>query len=398
MPDDLNGNGLQTKTLTEIVTELEDGLKVIYGTDINVESNSPDGQLINIFAQSAIDIRELITETYNSFNPDTATGRLLDQRVTINNIIRNAGKYTITPIEIIVDRTVNLSGLGADFNDPNASGYTVADDSGNEFLLIDDQALTSGTHTVNFRAKEIGQVETTVNTITNPVTIVLGVTSVDNPSGALSIGTDEESDAQLRVRRQKSVALSSSGYLNGLLGTTLALDGVTEAKIYENVTNAVDSDGIPAHGIWLIVEGGSSSDIGNAIYSKKSYGANMKGTVEETITTVSGAIFTAKFDRPVAENLHIRFDIQKTDASAVFDQSAIKSDMVSNLVYKIGQASDTSSVTVSAINAINNTGGGGVPVNVEISNNGSTWVDYLEVATLDSQFTLDVSRITITEL
>lgn len=398
MPDLLNGNGLQTKSLSEIVTELENGLKAIYGDDINVESNSPDGQLINIFAQSAVDLRELLTEVYNSFDPDQASGRLLDQRVTINNIQRKGGTYTITPIEIVTDRTVNLTGLDADFNDPNGTGYTVADDSGNEFILIDSQTLVAGTHTVNFRARQVGQVETTVGTIVNPVTIVLGVTNVNNPSAALSTGQDEETDAQLRTRRAASVANASAGYLNGLLGTVLELDGVSEAVLYENVTNVVDADGIPAHGIWLVVEGGANTDIADAIYGKKSYGANMKGDVTVDITTASGDTFTAKFDRPVAEDLYVRFDLQPVVEGTVFDLDAIKEYLVDNLDYTIGQYASTARVTSVAYEGINALGNGGVPLNVEISTDGVVWEDYIETATKDGQFVLDTTRITITEL
>ena len=398
MPDTLNENGLQVKSLNEIIADLETGFKEIYGEDINLASNSPDGQLINLFAQASIDIRELIQETYVSFDPDQASGVVLDQRVTINNIQRKAGSYTIQPIDIVTDRTVNLQGLDADFNNPDGTGFTIQDDAGNQFILIDSATLTAGTTTVNFRSKAIGEVTTTVGTITNPVTVVLGVTSVNNSSGALSVGQDEETDAELRVRRQASVANASAGYLNGLLGTVLAIDGVTSARLYENVTNSVDADGIPAHGIWLIAEGGANTEIADAIYSKKSYGANMKGDVEVEIVTDSGAIFTAKFDRPDEENLYIRFDIQKTAPTATFDQRAIKEYIANNLSYDIGQFAETSEVTAVAKNAIANTGGGGVPVNVEISLNGSDWFDYLTVATLKNKFVLDTTRITITEL
>lgn len=395
MPQDsLDATGLQTKSLQTIIDELTVALKSIYGSDINVEQNSPDGQLINIIAQSGVDIRELLTEVYNSFNPDTATGTLLDHRVTINNIIRKAGTFTIQPIDITVDRTVELQGLDAAFNDVDGTGYTIQDDSGVNFILIDTVTLLAGTTTVNFRAKDLGKIETTVGTINNAVTIVLGVTDIDNSSGALSIGQNEETDAQLRVRRQSSVANASNGYLNGLLGFVLNLDGVTEARLFENVTNVVDSDGIPAHGIWLIVEGGSNTDIADAIYAKKSYGANMKGAVTVDITTASGAVFVAKFDRSVAEDLHIQFDIQTTVAGTTYDQDAIKQSIVDTLTYAIGQDAETATITSVAQSIIV----GGVPVNVEISGDGATWVDYLQTAVKNGQFVLDVSRITITEL
>ena len=237
MPDIIDENGLQVKTFDEILQELKDGLRAIYGNDINLDQNSPDGQMVGIIAQVATDLRELLVQVNNSFDPDRAVGRLLDERVVINNIERIGGTYTIQPVELVVDRTVNLVGLDADFNNPDGTGYTVQDNSGNKFILVDSATLTAGTHELNFRAQQIGQIETTVGTITTPVTIVPGVVSVNNPNGPVGIGQREETDSQLRVRRQQSVALASNGYLNGLLGDVLALDGVTAAKLYENFTS-----------------------------------------------------------------------------------------------------------------------------------------------------------------
>lgn len=398
MVDILNQNGLTVKTASEIRSELETALRNIYGNDINLDQNSPDGQMVGIYTQFAIDLRELITSVYNSFDPDRAIGRLLDERVVINNIVRKGGTYTITPVSVTVDRTVTLQGLDANFNDINGVGFTVQDNAGNQFILIDTDTITAGTHSLSFRAKDIGEVNVTVGTITNTVTKVLGVINVNNPSAPTTIGQNEESDAQLRFRRQQSVALSSAGYANGLLGNVLNLDGVIDGKLYENVTNAIDADGIPAHGIWLIVEGGANSEIADEIFRRKSVGSDMKGNVEVEIETESGAIFTAKFDRPVAEDLYIRFDIQPIIASPSFNDAGIKADIVENLKYGIGEFAETSEITTIARQAITDNGGGGVAINVEISDDGITWVDYLPAPTKDAQWTLDVSRITITEL
>lgn len=398
MPDQFDANGLQVKTINEIIADLEAGYRSIYGADINLDQNSPDGQTINLFAQSAVDLRELLVSVNKSFDPDFAVGQTLSSRVALNNIERAGGTYTIVPIDIVVDRTVALQGLDADFNNPDGAGFTISDNAGNEFILIDTQNITAGSYTVNFRARQIGEVNVTLNTIQNPVTIVLGVTSIDNTSAPLEIGQEEETDAELRFRRQQSVALGATGYLNGLLGDVLNLDGVTDGVIFENITNVVDADGIPAHGIWLIAEGGSNEEIANEIYGNKSYGADMRGDVEINITTQSGAIFVAKFDRPIAEDLYIRFDIQPTVPGATFDLTAIRQYIVDNITYNINQFAETSAITCAAVEAISSVGGGGVPVNVEISLDGISYFDYLETTTKKNQFTLDVSRIAITEL
>lgn len=400
MPDILDANGLQISTVTEVRQSLVQDFQDAYGPDINVDQNSPDGQIIGIFAQMAVDLRELLLEVYNSFDPDRAVGRQLDERVAINNIQRAGGTFTILDIDITVNQTVDLPGLDAAFNDVNGVGYTVQNNAGAKFILIDTATVTAGTHTLSFRAETIGQVEVVVNTVTNPTTIVIGVTGINNPSAPTSIGQNEETDAQLRQRRQRSVGLASTGYLNGLLGAVLALDGVTDAALYENVTDTTDGDGIPGHGIWLIAEGGSNTDIANQIYGRKTDGANMKGDVSVNITTASGAIFTAKFDRPEAVDLYIRFKIQRVgnNPSFTFSESSIKNYMVANLVYGIGDFAETSSVTAAALAGINAQGGNGVPVDAEVSSDGLAWVDYLATPTKDSKFTLDASRITITAI
>ncbi len=398
MPDSFDATGLKVKTLPEIVADLTSGLQAIYGVDINVDQNSPDGQLINIVAQAAADIRELAVQINNGFDPDRAIGSILDERVVINNIARRGGTFTIQPIEITTSATVTLQGLDASFNDPDGTGYTVQDDTGTQFVLIDTATLTAGTTTKNFRAKNIGRVETTVDTIQNPVTIILGVTGINNSNAPLSIGENQETDSQLRIRRQKSTENGNFNYLNGLLGFILDLDGVSSAKLYENVGNSIDVHGVPAHGIWLIVEDGANADIANAIYNKKSYGADMKGAVVVPITTASGAIFNAKFDRPAAKNLHIRFDIQPTVAIPSLDTTAIKTYIEDNLTYEISDFAETSRITAVALAAILATGSGGVPVNMEISKDGAVWVDFLEVDTLNEQWAVSTARITVTVL
>lgn len=376
MSDNFDENGLQVATRPELVDELTQDYQGIYGEDINIDQSSPDGQVINIFAQGGTDIRELLMQIYNSFDPDNCSGRVLDSRCAINNIFRKGGTFTTVPIDVTVDRTVTLEGLDENYNDPNATGYTIQDGAGNQFILVSTQTLQSGTTRVLFRAKEIGAVQTTLNTITTPVTIVLGVVSVNNPVDATE-GKNEETDYQLKVRRRQSVSIGSSGYLNGLLATVLQLDGVTDAALYENFTGEKDANGTPAHCMWLVVEGGSDSEIADAIYRKKSYGCNMRGDITYTITTVSHQQFIARWDEPTIQNLYIKFNIVPTSSTVQFDLDAIKQYILNAESFKIGVGAETSSITGLAQRAIDANGGLGYAVGVLISTDNTNWVEYI---------------------
>lgn len=376
MSDVFNENGLQVSTRPELVEELTQDYQTIYGEDINVDQSSPDGQALNIFAQGGTDIRELLMQIYNSFDPDNCSGRILDSRCAINNIFRKGGTFTTVPIDITTDRTVTLEGLDDNYNDVNATGYTIQDSAGNQFILISTQTLQAGTTRVLFRAKELGAVQTTLNTITIPVTIVLGVVSVNNPVDATE-GKDEESDYQLKVRRRQSVSIGGSGFLNGLLATVLQLDGVTDAALYENFTGSTDANGTPAHCMWLVVEGGSDSEIADSIYRKKSYGCNMRGNITYTITTASQQQFVAKWDEPTVQNLYIKFNIVPTSSLVQFDIPAIKQYMLNAEAFRIGMGAETSSLTTLAQQAIDVNGGQGYAVGVLISTDNATWVEYI---------------------
>lgn len=377
MTDILNENGLQVSSNTELVEQLTSDFQTIYGDDVSLGQEAPDGQMLNIYAQGGTDIRELLLQIYNSFDPDNTSGRLLDERCAINNIFRRGGTFTTVDIQVVTDRTVTLQGLDENYNDVSATGYTIQDDAGNQFILANTQTLTAGTHNVIFRAQEIGRVEVTPQTITTPVTIVLGVVSVINPAAATSVGEDEETDAELKIRRRQSVSIGSSGYLNGLLAYVLQLDGVTDAALYENYSSTTDSNGTPPHCIWLVVEGGSSEDIANAIYTHKSYGCDMRGNITYTLTTVSNQQFIAKWDEPTTQNIYMKFNIQPLKSGVTFNTTDIQNYVLNNTSFSIGDGAETASLTALAQEAVDESGGEGVALGVMISTDQTDWVEYI---------------------
>lgn len=396
MSDLLNENGLTLKTATEILDDLSAKFRAIFGDDINIDADSPDGQIIREIQQMATDVREMIRQTYTSFDPDQSIGVVLDQRVALNNIERIGGDFTITPIDITVNKTLILKGLDENANDPDTSdAYTVQDDQGNQFLLIDSiEILVPGTQSLSFRAKNLGKVETSINTITTQFTVVLGITAVNNPSAPTVVGDNQETDFELRKRRRSSVANRSVGYIDSVEGGLYEVDGVVEAKVYENETDFTDSNSLPPHSIWCLVEGGSNSDIGAKIYQKKDAGCQLKGAISVDVLRPNGSLYIAKFDRPTAEDLHIKFNIKATSPEASFSIDDIKTFLEDNLTYRIGESAETSLITSLLYGFLVD----GVPLSVEISNDGITYVEFLETSFINNKFTVGSANIDITIL
>ena len=370
--DDLNYNGLQTKDYNTLLTELTTAIQEIYtqnGEQIDVGSNTPDGQLINILAELGTIVREILTEVYNSIDPSKCVGSVQDSRYQINYLTRKSGAFTLQPITIITDRTVELRGLDAEFDNVEASAYAIADNNGNTWYLVDTTICEAGSTVAEFRAKEKGAVIPTIGTITNPVTIVDGVVSVINSVGVSSVGTEEESDSDFMLRREQSVSNSSKNNVDVIQGKIAELDGVVAVKIHINDTDITDDTGTLPHFIWVIVEGGSSNDIGNIIYANKG-GCGTRGDVIVPITTASLQVLNIKFDRPSIVPLYIKFDIKPIEDIAEINQSSIKEYVAENLTYTIGENAETSKITDVCASAMLSDGGNGYALNVLISSGG----------------------------
>jgi len=389
----IDASGLQIQTSDEIVAEILNGtpdypgMYAVYGSDINVDPNSPDGQMINIIAQAKLDVLQFLQQIYNSMDPDQAVGVSLDQRCAINGVFRQAGSYTVTNITLVVDRALTLAGLDTAPDAP----FTVSDASGNQFQLITTYVFSAaGTQALAFQAKTLGAVQTIPNTITTVVTITLGILSVNNPTAATSIGLAEETDYNLRIRRSNSVALPSKGFLSGLYGALIDTVGVTSAVVLENDTNAPDSNGVPAHSIWCIVTGGALVDIANVIYTKRNAGCGMKGAVTYSITQVDGTTFVVLFDRPTNENLYISFNTAAVTGTV--DRVYIRNQLLALLSYSIGQSADASAITALLKSIAPNVAFS----NVSVSGDGSTYFGGLLAPTaVNYQFQLAAARIII---
>jgi hypothetical protein len=384
----IDESGIHTQTVTEIVAELENEYKRIYGQDINIGSDTPDGQRINIEAQAKADVLDFAVQIYNSFDVDAVEDVAQDRLYKINNIYRKSSEFSYVQVNVTASGVVNLQGL--DVNEESA--YTVSDTNGNQFLLVDSVVLNEGTTLLEFRAKDSGAVEVTPNTITNMVTIVAGVSGVSNPASQYITGTAQESNADFRIRRNKSTAISGKGFYDNLLGDLLSVPLVTAAEVYENDGNIME---IPQEAstsaIWCIVEGGLNEDIGQVIYANKTIGCKQVGNTTVNVTRADGSNFVARFDRPQTQNLYLQLSI-KSKLTTPPDVNYIKDELVSKMEFDIFAAVDSSEITASVITIEPTV----YVINSKVSTDGVTWVDYVEPSSKDRFFVLSANNIDIT--
>lgn len=399
MPNAVTPTGLQIATIAEIKALLLNGsgtypgLRAIYGADINVDPNSPDGQFVNLIAQICYDQEELMAQIFSSMDPDQAVGAVLDLRCAINGIFRKAGTKSTQYVTVTVSQALTLAGLDTAPDAP----FTVQDNAGNQFQLVTTYAFGSaGSADLLFQAAQIGPTLVAANTLTTITTPQVGVTSVTNGTLSGTVGVPEETDYSLRIRRANSVALPNVGYYDGLVAALLALPGVGNAKVYENSTGSVDANGIPGRSIWVIATPLIdplllSVEVGRVIFNKRNAGCGMKGSVSVGITAAGMMPFTVKFDWSTPENLHIRFTA--VALSGVVDPAYIKAQLAAQLAYDIGQIADPSAITALVKSIAPNASVTGM----EVSNDGATWTpDALATTGVNYQWAVAASRITIT--
>lgn len=406
----VTSNGLEVMTYDNILQFEQDSLNAIYAQDgetINFDSETPDGQATNIAAQLGTDVRELAQGVYNSFDPDKCSGSVQDSRYALNYLFRKGGTFTVQNIDVTVNKTVSLQGLDGSYNDVNAASYTVSDNAGNLWYLIDSVTLTAGTTSLPFRSQNYGSYQSVVGTITNQVTKVLGVTSVINSVAPTTLGVEQETDLQFRLRRDRSTSVRGQNSNDAMLGQILDLDGVSDAITFVNIPGNDDyNENLPDYSIWVIVEGGANSDIANVIY-QNSTGLPMYAydndqvtpaivPVEVNVPAISGQVFNVKFNRANPVPLYIKFTYQVAALSTgVYNEDGIKSYIAENLTFGLNEAAETSKVTAAASEAVLANGGGGYALNVEISTDGVNYTDYIPSASIQDKFVVDTTRITI---
>lgn len=247
---------------------------------LNTSYTTPQGQLATSLAAIINNKNVDFLRICNNFDIDKATGVWLDALCALFNISRKAA----------VPTTVNCvcTGLAGTviygINEENPS--KVSDLSGNIYVCQTTTTIpSSGSVTVTFQNEVGGNIPCNANTVNTIVTTTAGWDTVNNPSAGI-VGSDTETDAELRKRYKQFVNNNASGTIDSLVSAVLGLEGVLDCVGAENPSGSAISVGgytINANTYALSVLGGNGSDIAGAMYEKHSM-ATQTGNTTVTYT------------------------------------------------------------------------------------------------------------------
>ena len=383
-------DGIQVQTFQEIYDELAAGYRAIYGEDINLDADSPDGQRVAIEAQLVLDAQSFGALEYNQRDPDFALGQSLNSIIKLSGISRRPATRSQVDVVVTTDRPLTLP-----------PDYAVEDDLGQAWTTLNAIDIPPGGTTVTLFAENFGAVEADPATVVNPVTVVIGVLSVTNTLSAV-VGIDEETDQELRVRRNRSLETPQSSSTGRMFTALANLPNVTDVAVYENDTDVTDADGIPAHSLWVVVEGGSVAAIVETMTKNKTGGKGMVGSVtgtfSEPVTRPNGTTFTIvhsmTFDRPVDVPVLVRLDATRKDAANPVDEALI-SQAIAARTFNIGENLLAGDLYRLAFNA----GESFIPTNLEVSrDSGATYTDGRILSDLNEKFSIAAGDVAVTEI
>lgn len=322
-PPTIDASGLIVPSYQDVLDYFIEQTKSIYGDDIYLAEDSQDYQFLSTFSLLFYDICQCLILDYNSHNPDTAIGVALDRVASYMGIKRKSG---ISSAALLTCKgapgTIVSYGSAIDVN-----GYIWQ-------LEKEFEIPESGEIDVTSSCVDYGAIQAPIGTINKINTPTSGWESVTNKYPA-TIGSDIETDSELRERLFKATSGSTLTVLDSILANVEALNNVVRIKGYENFTSDYDELGLPPHSIALVVEGGDENEIANIIFNKKTPGTDTFGTTKVKITTSSEQELEISFSRPEYKNVNVSVTITKLSNFT----DAVEADIKNNIVQEFSELS-----------------------------------------------------------
>lgn len=291
----------ESAILAGVLTDMDSA----FGGGLNKSLETPQGQLASSTTAIIGDKNNEFASYVNQVDPAFAAGRMQDAIGRIYFIDRKPG----TPTTVLAT-CVGLAGVVIPV------GATAQAVDGNRYLCTQAGTIpVTGSIDLPFACAVDGPISCAPGALNQIYQAIPGWDSITNAADG-TVGSLVENRAEFEERRRQSVALNAIGSLPSIYANVLNVADVIDVYVTENNTSANVTVGgvtlIP-HSIYVAVVGGAAGSIADAIWRKKSNGADYNGNTSYTVQDTAGYDFpypsyVVKWQTPTA--LPVLFAVQ----------------------------------------------------------------------------------------
>lgn len=283
--------GFEVASYPEIREALVQRMKEIYGSDIDVSTGSADGIWIESLSLVINNILQSFLQLNANLNPDTATGIYLDVLASLTNVIRKRATKSKASVLLLNNGAEDIT-----INQSSDVPFQLVDKAGVTWTVTSQNVKLVGTKTrdadkekyasykgesVICECDEYGSIRAEKGWIDD--TMELNGNIVVTQEETAQVGSNAETDSELRARRNSYLASNSRTVTEGLTSSLLNITGIKDCIVYSNNTNGEihtdsgDRTPIPAHSIYVVLRyddfvSVSDLDVASIIYNKMTPG------------------------------------------------------------------------------------------------------------------------------
>lgn len=338
-------NGVIIPDTVDILETVQEEYRNALGSDLILEESTPQGRLIDTETtarRATIDFNATVANTL--INISLATGTALDAWAANFDISRNGA----TASRVLVTVTgVPDTVIPANSEASTSDGVIWLAES--EIIISDD-----GSATGTFICSNTGAVELGINELTNIVasstTGINGWETITNTSPA-DVGSSRESDTSLKARLLESI-FSGTALFGNYASACYKVENVLDVYAYDNPNGyelPLDNITIPAHSVYVCVNGGNSEDVAYALYEVKSAGCGWCGNTSVSVTDKTyNTMSTVTYQIPEQVALKITVDITSFNNSSANLEELITNTII-NYFDNVYQSSTVSKVGIRSL-------------------------------------------------
>ena len=317
---EMTATGLKLPSELDILKGVLADFNTAFGGNLNLNLETPQGQLASSLAAIIADKNNQIAWLANQVHPDYAEGFMQDAIAKIYFLERKQATDSVVTCEFM-----GLAGTRI------PKGFIVKDALGNNWVLQQNiSILHDGKVTGTLSTK--GNVSAKAHTVNQMYQTIVGLDRVDNPQDAIP-GKLTESRAEFRDRRQRSVAINAHGTPQAVYANVFALDGVSDVYVVDNPKGEVvtlNGYRLKPHSICVSVVGGNNQQIAKTILQYAGNGCDFNGNTNVTVYDDNYSepkpAYQVSFMRPV--DLPIYFRVRVEQGAPIGYQDVIKQAII----------------------------------------------------------------------